>query len=276
VSVVASDHPGLRVEVSDSGVAWLTIVGRGRLNVLDHAAHRALNRIWSQLDADPAVRVTVVTGDGSTFCAGGDLEDFQSDLESPNRAIDGLASTVELVDELIASRKPIISAINGPAVGAGLAVALLADVSIIGAEVQIGDGHTKIGLPAGDHAVLLWPLLCGLAKAKYYLLSGEMITGQEAERIGLVSRCVSDDAVLADALAVAERLALGPQLALRATKRALNHWLRFAQPAFEHSAAVETLHMLGDEAKEGFAALLEHRTPQFDRVGGAGMSEMQR
>src|SRR4030095_1463502 len=113
--------------------------------------------------------------------------------------------------------KPVISAINGVAVGAGLAVALMADISIISETARLTDGHVRLGVGAGDHAMIIWPLLCGMAKAKYYLLTSDFIDGKEAERIGLVSMCVPPDEVLPRALEVANKLATGPQLAVRWT-----------------------------------------------------------
>ena len=138
---------------------------------------------------------------------------------------------------------PIISAINGVAVGAGLAVALMADISIIDQDTRFTDGHIRLGVAAGDHAVAIWPLLCGMAKAKYYLLTSEFIDGREAERIGLVSKALPADEVLPEALAIAERLATGPREAITLTKRALNHWLRQALPNFEASLAYEMLEL---------------------------------
>src|ERR1700684_3634746 len=107
---------------------------------------------------------------------------------------------------MLDAEKPVVSAINGVAVGAGLAVALLADVSGMGRSARISDGHARLGVAAGDHAALIWPLLCGMAKAKYYLMTADFIDGPEAERIGLVTRCVPDADVVNEALAVAERL----------------------------------------------------------------------
>jgi len=127
----------------------------------------------------------------------------------------------------------VVSAINGVAVGAGLVVGLLADVSIISETARFTDGHTRLGVAAGDHAAIVWPLLCGMAKAKYYLLTADFIDGREAERIGLVTMCLPPDQVLPKALDVADRLARGSQLAVRWTKRALNNWLRQAGPIFE-------------------------------------------
>src|SRR6185312_11285662 len=120
--------------------------------------------------------------------------------------------------------KPVVSAINGVAVGAGLVVALLSDISIISETARFTDGHTRLGVVAGDHAAIVWPLLCGMAKAKYYLLTSDFIDGREAERIGLVSKALPAEQVLPEALAIAERLAAGPTQATALTKRALNHW----------------------------------------------------
>ena len=132
-----------------------------------------------------------------------------------------------------------MSAVHGPAIGAGLAVAMLADVSVVGRTARIIDGHTKIGVAAGDHAAICWPLLCGMAKAKYYLLTCETLTGEEAERIGLVSMCVDDDQVLDTARDVARTLATGAQSAIRWTKWALNNWYRAMGPSFDASLAME-------------------------------------
>src|SRR2546426_12672749 len=119
--------------------------------------------------------------------------------------------------------KPVVSAINGAAVGAGLVVALLADVSIISATARLTDGHTRLGVAAGDHAAIIWPLRCGMAKAKYYLLTADFLDGQEAERIGLVSLCVPAYQVLPKAVDVAGQLAQGSPLSVPWAKRALNH-----------------------------------------------------
>jgi enoyl-CoA hydratase len=157
----------------------------------------------------------------------------------------------------------VVAAIDGPCVGAGLAVALLADVSIAAPSARIVDGHTRLGVAAGDHAVLVWPLLCGLAKAKYHLLLCEPVDGVEAERIGLVSLCVPADELEERALEVARRLAAGSQAAIAHTKLALNNWLRAAGPAFDASLALEFLDLAGPDVAEGVAAVRERRAPKF-------------
>jgi enoyl-CoA hydratase len=174
-----------------------------------------------------------------------------------------MREAADLVYNIINLDKPVISAINGVAVGAGLVVALLADVSIISETARFTDGHTRLGVAAGDHAAIIWPLLCGMAKAKYYLLTSDFIDGREAERIGLVSRCVPADKLMETALAVAEGLAGGSQPAIRFTKRALNNWLRQAGPIFDHSLALEMLCFGFEDVKEGARAIREKRPPSF-------------
>jgi enoyl-CoA hydratase len=174
----------------------------------------------------------------------------------------------DIVMNIVDCEKIVVSAINGVAVGAGLAVALMADISIAGENVRLTDGHLRLGVSAGDHAAIVWPLLCGMAKAKYYLLTSEFVDGREAERIGLVSRCVEDDRVLAEAMGVAERLSAGPQHALAWTKRSLNHWIRQAAPTFESSLAYEMLTFFGADVEEGERALREKRRPRFPSADG--------
>ena len=164
---------------------------------------------------------------------------------------------------MINCSKIIISAINGPAVGGGLAVALLADISIAARDARLIDGHTRLGVAAGDHAAIIWPLLCGMAKAKMHLLLSDEISGEEAERIGLVSKVVDATDLLPTALAMADQLANGPQSALRWTKHALNNWLRQAGPIFDNSLALEMLGFTGPEMQAGLAAVRERRAPVF-------------
>jgi enoyl-CoA hydratase len=160
--------------------------------------------------------------------------------------------------------KPNVSAIHGPAVGAALAAGILADVSIAARTAKIIDGHTKLGVAAGDHAAIIWPILCGMAKAKYYLMTCEAMTGEEAERIGLVSLCVDDDKLYETALGVCRKLADGAPAAVRWTKYALNNWLRAAGPIFDTSLALEFLGMTGPDVPEGVKAVKEKRPPKFD------------
>ena len=145
----------------------------------------------------------------------------------------------------------------------GLVAGLLADISIASKTARIIDGHTRLGVAAGDHAAIVWPLLCGMAKAKYYLLLCDALSGEEAERIGLVSLAVEDAELDAKALECATRLATGAQSAIRWTKYSLNNWLRMAGPSFDASLALEFLGFTGPEAKEGLQSHKEKRRPSF-------------
>jgi len=256
-------YSGLELQLRDNGVMLVTITGRDAVNSLDAEQHRALTGIWRDLAADEAVRIIVVTGQGRAFCAGGNMEMERGLAGHWEAAVSIMTEARELVTNMVECDKPIVSAINGAAAGAGLAVALLADISIAGDDVVLTDGHTRIGLVAGDHATLIWPLLCGMARAKYYLLACERIDGVTAERVGLVSKAVPRAEVLTEALAVADRLAAGPQQALRWTKRSLNHWLRSAGPAFEASAGLELVSLLGPDFAEGIDAFMAKRPARF-------------
>jgi enoyl-CoA hydratase len=253
----------LLFERRDHGVLLITLNRPDSYNAADEIMHSELARVWTDVAADDQARVAVVTGAGRAFSAGGDLamvERMAGDYDKVTRMLTEMS---DLVYNMINCAKPVVSAINGVAVGAGLVVALLADVSICAADARLGDGHVKLGTVAGDHAAILWPLLCGMARARYYLLTGEMVTGTEAERIGLVSKCVPREEVLAEAFRVADTLAAGSQLAIRLTKRALNGWLRSAGPLFDQSAAYEMLTFMGPDLREGVTALRARRPPDF-------------
>lgn len=258
-----SEYQHLLFERRENGVLLITINRPEVYNATDERLHWELANVWLEVGKDDEARVAVITGAGEAFSAGGDLAMVDRQL-GDFKAIRGtLKEASDLVYNIVDCPKPVISAINGVAVGAGLAVALMADISIIAEDAKLTDGHLRLGVGAGDHAAIIWPLLCGMAKAKYYLLTAEFIDGREAERIGLVSRCVPREEVLDAALQVADGLGRGPQAALQWTKRSLNNWLRQASPIFDASVALEMLSFFDDDAVEGVAALKEKRPPVF-------------
>ena len=237
--------------------------GNGKLPTAGHQGHLELSEIWRDVSADDSVRCAVLRGQGLGFSGGGDLalvQDMADDFELRSRV---WKEARDLVYNLINCDKPIVSAIHGPSVGAGLVAGLLADISIASRTARIVDGHTRLGVAAGDHAAMVWPLLCSMAKAKYHLLLCEPVSGEEAERIGLVSIAVDESDLLPRAYEVAERLAAGSQSAIRWTKYALNNWLRQAGPNFDTSLALEFMGFAGPDVREGLASLREKRPPRF-------------
>ena len=255
--------PSLELDRPARHVLRLTLRAPGRLNAVDAAAHRELAGVWRAIADDDDTRAVLVRGADGAFSAGGDLDLVLDIARDPATRLRVFQEARDLVYNVIECPKPIVSAMAGPAVGAGLAVGLLADISLATPSTRIVDGHTKLGVAAGDHAAIVWPLLCGLAKAKYHLLLCEPLDGAEAERIGLVSLCVPEAELEERALAIATRLAEGSQPALRHTKLALNNWLRAAGPAFDASLALEFLDMTAGDVEEGVAAVREKRPPRF-------------
>jgi len=258
-----ADFQHLAFDRRPDGVVLVTLDRPEVLNAANVRMHREMSEVWAVIDADPDARVSVVTGAGRAFSAGCDLDMIAEITEDYAALLEQWRDARGIVERMLGADKPVVSAINGVAVGAGLAVALMADISIMGESARLSDGHARLGVAAGDHAALLWPLLCGMAKAKYYLLTADFVYGPEAERIGLVTKCVPDDEVLPEALAVAGRLAAGSATAVQWTRRVMNQWLAQALPAFGESVALEMLGFLGPDAREGLAAVRERREPRF-------------
>ncbi len=256
------DYTRLKFDRPHPKVLRITM-DNGKVNSADRAMHAELTQIWRDIDADPTVHAAILTGAGKVFSAGGDfgmIQEIMRDFETRTRV---WKEARDLVYNLINCSKPVVSSMRGVAVGAGLVCGLLADVSIAAKDCRIIDGHTRLGVAAGDHAAIVWPLLCGMAKAKYYLLLCDPLLGEEAERIGLVSLAVDESELDGKALEVATRLAEGAQSAIRWTKYALNNWLRQAGPIFDTSLALEFLGFSGPDVQEGLASHLEKRKPVF-------------
>ncbi len=253
----------LKIDRPEPGILRLVIDTPGKLNSVDGIKHAHLADVWPIISRDPETNVVIVHGANGVFSAGGDMSLIDNIMADNDYKAEVFREARELVYNIINCSKPVVSAIEKVAVGAGLATALMADISVVGKKAKIIDGHTKIGVAAGDHAAIIWPLLCGMAKAKYYLMTCEPLTGEEAERIGLVSMAVDDDEVIDTAMDVARKLNAGSNQAIQWTKLSLNNWLRMAGPTFDASVALEMLGFSGSDAAEGVAAVREKRSPNF-------------
>lgn len=258
-----ADYQHIVFDRPSPNILRLTLNRPHVLNAADRRLHTELVEIWRTVDRDPTVHVVVVTGAGRAFSAGGDLGMVEEAAGNYPEVLRILDEARDLVYNMLHCGKPIVSAINGAAVGAGLVVALLADISIAAEDARLADGHVRMGVAAGDHAAIIWPLLVGMAKAKYYLMTSDFISGREAERMGLVSKSVPLAELEAEALRVAQDLADGPRHAIRFTKRALNQWLLNAGPIFDHSLALEMLNFFGDDMLAGVDGLRRREKARF-------------
>jgi enoyl-CoA hydratase len=260
-----STYKRLLFDYPAENVLRISMNNPDHLNAADDLMHGELARVWQEVEADQSVSAVILTGVGKVFSAGGDFDVIERMAEDFDTRARVWKEARDMVYNIINCSKPIVSAMRGPAVGAGLVCGLLADISIASRKAKLIDGHTRLGVAAGDHAAIIWPLLCGMAKAKYYLLLCEPITGSEAERIGLVSVAVEDEELDGKALDIATRLASSAPTATRWTKYALNNWLRSAGPTFDASLALEFLGFTGPELREGLASFKEKREPKFAR-----------
>jgi enoyl-CoA hydratase len=253
---LAFDRPG-------RGLLRVRLRGPGRLGAMDAVMHGEAAALWRDVSADESVRAVLLTGDGPVFCAGGDVGEERRGQADAARRMAMMAQARDIVYGMLDCPRPIVTAARGAAAGAGLALLLLADVSVVAADARLADGHLRLGLAAGDHAAIIWPLLCGVAKAKYLLLTGESFTGAEAEAMNMVSLAVPNADVEETGLRLALRLAAGPPQAMQATKAAINSWVRQAAPVFEAALAAEVLGAASAEGREGFDAFAERRAPRW-------------
>ena len=258
-----SEYQHLLFDLKPNGVLTITINRPEVMNATNARLHWELTQVWDTVAADDDTNVVVVTGAGKAFSAGGDLNWVEGQVGDSAGVQRIQKEAADIVYRLLALEKPVISAINGVAVGAGLAVALMADISVMSETAKFTDGHVKLGVGAGDHAAIIWPLLCGMSKAKYYLMTAEFINGIEAERMGMVSLCLPLEEVLPKAMEIADKLAAGSQQAIRGTKSTLNGWMQMAAPIFDNSLRMEMLCFLGEDAAEGIAAVKEKRPAVF-------------
>lgn len=233
------------------------------LNAVDHALHTDLTRLFALLRRESEARAVVLTGRGAAFSAGGDFNWFPQ-LQDPERMEALRRDAKQLIWDLLDVEIPIVAAVNGHAMGLGASIALLCDVIFMADTATIGDPHVRVGLVAGDGGVAIWPLAVGPARAKEYLLTGDPLRADEAERIGLINRVVPAAELADKAFAFAERLAAGAPLAVRYTKLAVNKLLKDAvNIAFDTSTALELVTFRSADHQEALAALREKRPPRF-------------
>jgi enoyl-CoA hydratase/carnithine racemase len=213
--------PHLLIE-TDGPVTIITLNNPDGRNSLLDDMHDGLQEIWGDLSLDRSVRSVVITGAGKAFSAGGHIPGFIRSYEDPEHRRESLRGARRLMDAMAEFPKPVVAAVNGPAVGLGANLALGCDLVLIAESAYMADTHVNVGLVCGDGGAATWPLMIGLLKAKEYLLLGERIPAKEAVALGLANRVVPDADLMTEAMALAQRLAAQPVQAVQETKRAIN------------------------------------------------------
>jgi enoyl-CoA hydratase len=248
----------------DGKILRVTLNKPEKRNIIDDAVNRQLSDIFTEAAMDTDVSAVVLTGAGTSFCAGGDIIKMQRKIDDPNMFYRGVHNSRRLVFSLLDCPKPIVCCINGDAIGLGATLALLCDIVIANEDAKIADPHTKVGLVCGDGGALLWPALIGYTRAKRYLLSGDAITGKEAEAIGLVTFSAPASGMLELTEKWASRLANGATQSIAGTKITLNVPLRqAAQALLDVGMAYEGLSNISQDHQEAVTAFIEKRKPSF-------------
>ena len=235
------------------------------LNAVDAALHRELSRIFYDVQVDGDADIVVLTGAGRAFCAGGDIAWMQREIDEPAEFEITAVEAKRIVFGQLDLEKPLICRLNGHATGLGASLALCSDIVIATEKARLGDPHVSVGLVAGDGGALIWPQLCGFTRAKQYLLTGDLMTATEAERIGLINRVVPEEKLDEEVYALAERLAAGPTKAIRWTKVTANLALKSLFHAhFDAGVAYEAMSNLTRDHQEAVNAFRERRKPVFE------------
>ncbi|RLC97364.1 MAG: hypothetical protein DRI40_00460 [Chloroflexi bacterium] len=262
-----SKYKFVKVERKEK-VAILTLNNPDEMNAIGRAEHGEVEQIWEDMNHDNEVHAVILTGAGRAFSAGGDINLMVNGFTDHSIRIPS-TSVKRIIVNLINMRKPIIAAINGACAGLGATIALHCDVVLASEKARIGDPHIGVGLIPGDGGIIIWPLLVGMAKAKQYLMTGDMVTAPEAERIGLITKVVPPDQLMDEAWNWARRFADGPQMALSFTKMLLNKIIEDrVNLLFDATIAYEYHTLNSADHLEAAKSFLEKRKPQFSSLEG--------
>jgi enoyl-CoA hydratase len=234
------------------------------LNRVDGALHHDLTRLFPRLQQERQARAILLTGAGRAFSAGGDFAWFPS-LQEGDRLEQLRLDAKPLIWDLLDVHLPIVCSLNGHAIGLGASIALFCDAVFMARSATIGDPHVRVGIAAGDGGTVAWPLAIGPMRAKRWLLTGDAVEADDAERLGLVTEVVADDELDGRAMAFARRLAAGAPLAVQATKQAVNQLIKAGLTSgFDLATALEMSTFRSRDHAEALAALRDKRTPRFE------------
>lgn len=248
----------------DKRIATLTLNRPEKLNAVDARLHTELSRIFLEVNTDPEIDVIIITGAGRAFSAGGDIDWMQQAIDNPDDFEITAREAKQIIFSLLDCEKPIIAKLNGHATGLGATIALFCDVIFAADNAKIGDPHVSVGFVAGDGGAVIWPQLIGYARAKEFLMTGDLMTTQYAAEIGLINHAVTPATLDARVDAFAERLASGPVKAIKWTKMSVNIGLKqLAHSIMDASIAYEIASNRTQDHAEAVAAFREGRKPEF-------------
>jgi enoyl-CoA hydratase len=253
-----------RIKIERAGrILTLSLSNPSKMNAVDGRMHRELAEIFYDVQDDDSIDVVILAGEGAAFSAGGDIEWMRRSAEGKEKgpaAIEGKKIVFGLLD----LEKPIIAKVRGPAIGLGCTIALFCDVIFASDTARFADPHVKVGVVAGDGGAVIWPQLVGYARAKEYLMTGDPLTANEAERIGLINHVVPDADLDARVQAFAAKLAAGAPQAIKYTKVSVNLALKaLAHTILDASIAYEMNTFATNDHREAVSAFLEKRKPKF-------------
>ena len=257
------NYQTIQIEKSD-GIAVLTLNRPERLNAVNDTMHSELATLFSDVETDAEIRVAVLTGAGRGFCSGGDFGPDQDRSVERKSGLTMMQEARRIVDGILDFEKPLIAAVNGAAVGLGATIALFCDIVIAAKPARFGDPHVKMGITAGDGGAVIWPLLIGINRAKQLLMTGDLISADEAYDLGLVNEVVEEGQALPVALKLAQKLAAGPPFAIQSTKISVNKLVKaLSNLVLPLSLALEEISMTKEDHAEAVRAFQEKREPKF-------------
>ncbi|MGP3791507.1 enoyl-CoA hydratase/isomerase family protein [Pseudomonas sp. B392_1p] len=258
-----SSYQALRLE-RDNGILTITLNRPDTLNAIDDDMDKELARVFIEAGHDADTKVIVLTGAGRAFSAGGDIEEMQKVIDEPQRFVDSMRRGKQIVFSMLDCQKPIIAKVNGHAIGLGATLALFCDITYAALPAKIGDPHVAVGFVAGDGGAAIWPQLVGFAKAKEYLLTGDALSAEQAEKIGLINYAVAPEELDVKVQEMASRLANGAANAIQWTKASINIALKqVVTSVIDASLAYEALSNLTEDHQEAVNAFREKRKPVF-------------
>ena len=243
-------------------ILTLTLNLPDKLNAVNKQMHGELTRIFADADDDPLSDVIVLTGAGRAFSSGGDIDWMQEMIDT------GFEQTAReakrIIFSLLDCEKPVIARLNGHATGFGATMALFCDVIFAAEEARIGDPHVSVGLTAGDGGAVIWPQLIGYARAKEYLMTGDLIPATKAAEMGLINHAVPADTLDDRVDAFVDRLAAGAGVAIRSTKVSVNIGLKqLAASVMDACLAMESRSNATQDHQEAVNAFRDGRKPVF-------------